>query len=249
MKMCNDAGHVGMYNQSPCNPKYYESEVMWKLTALEKKYYEKVGIEVVSTRNNINEDVALVTRGKMSTGCGLFTSNHSNAVGGVNEDVDRVTIYYLVDDTTTDCDEKSKEIAELLAPVISEVMGVKQVPKVVVRKAQSDRNGDGMLNDNYYGVLHGARLVGTPGILIEHSFHTCSRTVEWLLNDDNLDKLARAKVECIASWLLGKQVKIEDEEQKPLYRVQVGAFEKKSNANAMLVKLKNAGFDGYIVNK
>ena len=203
MKMCNDAGHVGMYNQSPCNPKYYESEVMWKLTALENKYYEKVGIEVVPTRNNINEDVALVTRGKMSAGCGLFVSNHTNAA--TSEDVDRITIYYLVDDSTTDCDDRSKEIAKRLAPVISEVMGVKQIPKIVVRKAQSDRNGDGMLNDNYYGVLHGARLAGTPGILVEHSFHTCPTTVEWLLNDDNLDKLARAKVECIASWLLNKE--------------------------------------------
>ena len=244
-KLCNDAGHVDMYNQSPCNPKYYESEVMWKLTSLENAYYEKVGINVVPTRSNINEDVALQTRGKMSAGCGLFVSNHTNATS--SKDVDRVTIYYLVEDSTTDCDDKSKDIAKLLVPVISEVMGTKQKPKIVVREAQSDRNGDGMLNDNYYGVLHGARLAGTPGILIEHSFHTCPRTVEWLLNEDNLDKLARAKVECIASWLLGRTVKIEDEEKKVLYRVQVGAFSKKINANAMLVKLKNAGFDGYII--
>lgn len=33
---------------------------------------------------------------------------------------------------------------------------------------------------------------------------------------------------------------------KPIYRVQVGAFSNKQNAKNLLVKLKQAGFDGYI---
>ena len=38
-------------------------------------------------------------------------------------------------------------------------------------------------------------------------------------------------------------------EQKPstLYRVQVGAFSSKANANALLKSLKKAGFDGFII--
>ena len=35
-------------------------------------------------------------------------------------------------------------------------------------------------------------------------------------------------------------------DSKVIYRVQVGAFSKKSNADAMLKKLKAAGFDGFI---
>lgn len=35
-------------------------------------------------------------------------------------------------------------------------------------------------------------------------------------------------------------------EKSPLYRVQVGAFRHKGNAESMLKKLKEAGFDGYI---
>jgi cell division septation protein DedD len=31
-----------------------------------------------------------------------------------------------------------------------------------------------------------------------------------------------------------------------LYRVQIGAYREKANAEAMLAKLKKAGFDGYI---
>lgn len=37
--------------------------------------------------------------------------------------------------------------------------------------------------------------------------------------------------------------------QKTLYRVQVGAFSVKANAEALLAKLKKAGFDGYITQK
>ena len=36
-------------------------------------------------------------------------------------------------------------------------------------------------------------------------------------------------------------------EETKLYRVQVGAYSKKANAEAMLQKLKAAGFDGFIV--
>lgn len=203
-KVCIDAGHFGKYNRCPGNAAYYESLVMWKLHLLQKKYLEQLGIEVVTTRSDQTKDLALQTRGKKAKGCNLFISNHSNAVGsGMNESVDYVAVYHLTDDTTTQCDDKSKDIANRIAPVISSIMGVKQGHKVVTRKAGNDRNGDGMMNDNYYGVLHGARLVNVPGLIIEHSFHTNSNAVNWLLNDENLDRLAKAEAECIASYLQG----------------------------------------------
>lgn len=205
--VCIDAGHYAKYNRCPNNSKYYESEVMWKLHLLQKKYLEQLGIKVILTRGDQSKDLTLGTRGKLSEGCDLFISNHSNAVGsGMNEKVDYVAVYHLVNDTTTKCDNVSKEIAQKLAPIIAEVMGTKQGYKVLSRKSDNDKNKDGMLNDNYYGVLNGARSVGTPALIIEHSFHTNTKTVRWLLVDSNLDKLARAEAECIASYLLGKKV-------------------------------------------
>lgn len=205
--VCIDAGHYGKYNRCPNNSKYYESEVMWKLHNLQAKYLKQLGIKVILTRGDQTKDLALGTRGKMSKGCDLFISDHTNAVGsGMNEAVDYVAVYHLVNDTTTKCDDISKEIAQKLAPVIANVMGTKQGYKVLTRKSDNDKNKDGMLNDNYYGVLNGARSVGTPGLIIEHSFHTNTQTVKWLLVDSNLDKLARAEAECIASYLLGKKV-------------------------------------------
>ena len=43
-----------------------------------------------------------------SKGCDLFLSGHSNAVGsGVDDSVDYVAVYHLVDDNTTEIDDIS----------------------------------------------------------------------------------------------------------------------------------------------
>ena len=249
-KACIDAGHYSKYNMCPNNPKYYESEVMWDLHLLLKKYLVELGIEVITTRADQTKDVALVSRGKASEGCDLFLSLHSNAVAnGMNEDIDYVAVYHLVDDTTTNVDDVSKELAKKIAPVIADVMETKQNYSVLTRKSSNDRNGDGIFNDNYYAVLHGARLVGTPALILEHSFHTNSKTVEWLLNDANLDKLARAEAECIAEFLLGKKVELKQEEVKQeettpnkIYRVQVGCFSVKANAEKLAKELNAKGY-------
>jgi N-acetylmuramoyl-L-alanine amidase len=175
--------------------------MVWKLHLLQKKYLEALGATVITTRPNQATDLALHARGTASKGCDLFISDHSNAVGGgMNENIDYAAVYHLTTDTTTECDDISKCIAQKLAPVISAVMSLKQGHKVLTRLADNDRNGDGILNDNYYGVLNGARAVGTPALILEHSFHTNSKAVEWLLNDSNLDRLAKAEADAIAAY-------------------------------------------------
>lgn len=201
-KVCIDPGHYGKYNQSPGVPEYYESEVVWKLSMLQKKHLEAKGIEVIMTRTDPSKDLALQTRGKKATGCDLFISNHTNAVGGgMNESVDHVAVYHLTDDAGTKSDDISREVALRIAPIIAQIMGTKQGFKVVTRRSDNDRNGDGVMNDNYYGVLHGVRLVNVPGLILEHSFHTNTRAVKWLLDDANLERLAKAEADCIASYL------------------------------------------------
>ena len=245
IKICLDAGHYGKYNRSPANSNYYESEMNWKLHLLQKKYLEEYGAEVILTRSNQGTDLDLIERGKKAKGCDLFISDHSNAVGSkVNEDVDYVAVYHLTEDTTTKSDDVSKEIAKKLAPVIAEVMGTNQGYQVLTRKIDSDRNNDGILNDNYYGVLHGARLVNVPAMIIEHSFHTNTKMTKWLMDDNNLDRLAKAEADVIAKHFGLSKTKTET--NKVIYRVQVGAYSQKANADAVLSKLKAAGFDGFI---
>lgn len=214
LKICIDAGHYGKYNRSPANKSYYESEAMWKLHLLQKKYLEEHGFEVITTRSKQASDLALHTRGTKSKGCALFISDHSNAVGsGVDESIDHVAVYHLTDDTTTECDDVSKAIAKKLAPIIADVMDTKTGYKVLTRKAGNDRNSDGIMNDNYYGVLHGARTVGTPGLILEHGFHTNTRITNWLLSDSNLDKLAKVEADAIAEYF-GITVTLKQENEK-----------------------------------
>ena len=201
IKVCLDAGHSNKYNCSPAVSTYYESVRMWDLHLLLKKELESFGVEVILTRQNISAYMDVCDRGAASKGCDLFLSLHTNAVGsGVNESVDYVAVYHLTEDSKTNIDEQSKSLANALAPVIAQVMSTKNSSKVLSRKASSDRNKDGVLNDNYYGVLHGARKVGTPGLIIEHSFHTNTRSTLWLMDDDNLTKIARAEAKVIAEY-------------------------------------------------
>lgn len=193
IKVCLDAGHYGQYNRSPVVKNYYESDMAWRLHLLLKKHLEAYGFEVTQTRGSQAKDMELTARGNASKGCDLFISLHSNAASA--ETVDYVVCMYQVDDNCGDTDEESKAIAKKLADCVGKVMGVEA--KTWSTKSGSDRDGNGY-KDDYYGVLRGAHSVGTAGVIIEHGFHTNRAQVEWLLKDDNLDKLAKAEAEVIA---------------------------------------------------
>ena len=233
-KVCLDAGHFGKYNRSPANKDYYESDMSWKLHLLLKKELEALGVEVITTRPNQATDLALTSRGKKSKGCHLFLSLHSNAVGSR---VDENTDYPLA---VVPVSGKGDELGKALAECIAKVMQTKQTGKYKPRKG---------INGDWYGVMCGAAQVGTIGLLVEHSFHTNTRSTNWLLNDSNLAKLAKAEAQVIAAWLK-QNFKLEEDKTQPpapIYRVQIGAYAKKSNANAMAFKLNGLGFKTAIV--
>lgn len=199
--VCLDAGHYGKYNRSPAVPAYYESEAMWKLHLYLKAELEAWGITVKQTRADQTKDLGVTDRGRAAKGSDLLLSLHSNAVGsGVNESIDYPVVYHLAEDAGADADDRSKALAQLLAPAIATVMNTKQGSKVLSRKATTDKNKDGVLNDNYYGVLNGARQVNVPALIVEHSFHTNTRATNWLLKDENLRYLAQVEATQVAAY-------------------------------------------------
>lgn len=224
MKICLDAGHYGYYNQSPANKSYYESKMVWKLHLMLKRYLESYGVEVITTRTEQGADLALFDRGAKAAGCDLFFSLHSNAVGnGVNNKIDYVVAYAAINGS-------ADPIARKLVNRIAEVMGTSQNPQIEHRRGN---NGD------YYGVVRGATAVGVPGAILEHSFHTNRRITDWLLQDANLDELARAEAEVIAEHygLTGGSGPVPPAEH--WYRIrktwedagsQIGAYENLKNA-------------------
>lgn len=193
-----DPGHAGSYyNASPVVPGYYESEMAWKLSLKLKAALEQYNeIEAMLTREK-DEDPELTARGRMAKGFDLFLSLHSNAAA--SEVPDAPWIITLADDDKTGIDEISREIGGVLGPVISGVMGV-SAPYYYTKKVDFDRDGNGHLDDEYYGVLFGAKSVGVPGVILEHSFHTNERATRWLMSDSNLTALAETEAAAIAEF-------------------------------------------------
>jgi N-acetylmuramoyl-L-alanine amidase len=247
-KICLDAGHYGKYNRSPAVPAYYESDMNWKLHLLLKAALEKYGFEVKLTRSNQAKDLALIERGKAAKGCDLFLSIHSNAVDGkVHEDVDYPVSIVPINGTGV-------KLGKQLAECVASVMVTKQKADCWSKKSTSG-------TANWHGVIHGAALVGVTGIILEHSFHTNTRSTKWLMDESNLQKMAQREAEVIANYFGVKPKEETKTEQtaKPeqaaksddvWYLVSLGAYSDPNNAKAMLAKAKAAGFkDAYITTK
>lgn len=228
VKICLDAGHYGKYNRSSVVPAYYESDMTWKLHLKLKAELEKYGIEVITTRTNQATDRGLKDRGSAAKGCDLFLSIHSNACG--TESVDYPLVIVPINGS-------GDAIGNKLAKCIEETMGTKQ--KCDVWDKKSDKGYD------WYGVIRGAALVGVPGLILEHSFHTNTRAAKWLMKDDNLDKLAQAEAAVIADHYGLSKTTTKTETQ---YVVTANSiYTDKAEAKNVVAKLVEAGFIADIV--
>lgn len=220
-KICLDAGHVGSkYNQSPVVKTYYESAMVWALHLKLKAQLEARGFQVVTTRASIDTDLGVYERGTASKGCDVFISLHSNACG--TESVDYPVVYRAYDNKNN-----VDTLALKLAKKVGELMGTTQAGRTATRKNSS--------GGEYYGVLRGARAVGTPYyMLIEHSFHTNTKATKWLSKDANLDKLAVAEADILAEFF-GMESSTETEKTAIMGKAQATAQQM-----ALFCRSKNA---------
>lgn len=236
-----DAGHYAKYNKYT-GVDAYESEVMWKLHNYLKEELESYeGATVDTTRTNQAVDLDVAKRGKMAKDHDVLLSLHSN--GCTTESVNRVVVIPYQTLSWTKIDDVSMDIAKLLGKVVADTMGVSGY-QIFQRKANSDRDGNGVKDDEYYGILNAARSVGVPALIIEHSFHTNKAAAKWLTVDANLKKLAKAEAEALAKYYGLTKSK----NTKKIYRVQVGAFSTPQTAASYIAKLKAKGFsDAFVV--
>ena len=226
-KVTLDAGHYGrFYNQSNVVKAYYESKFNWKITNYMKYFFEERGIKVKLTRNDIEKDLDLFSRGFKSTNSDLFISNHSNACD--NPDVDYPVVIRGFDQPLTD------ELASLLANKIAEIMGTNQKGRTWTRIKNNSY-------DEWYGVLRGSRHAGTRyRFIIEHGFHTNKNCAIFLLADDNIKKLAKAEVDIICNYF---NVKDDNSKFNKYVRVKVNNLNIREipDFNAKPVMLANKG--------
>ena len=241
-KILIDAGHYSGYNQSPVYKSYYEGDRMWQLLQYLTEALKSYGFTVGSTKSTVNgypktsgkDDV--YKRGQMAKGYDLMISLHSNACG--TESVDRVVVIHPMSGSASG-------IAKKLAECVKSTMGVSSY-----QLAQRDYNTGAYYYDakahagkDYYGVIRGSVAQNVPCLIIEHGFHTNAKVAKWLMSDANLQKLAQAEAKVIAEHFGMTKATTSD----TLYRVQVGAYSQKANADAMLAKLKRVGFDGFVI--
>ena len=104
-----------------------------------------------------------------------------------------------------------------------------------------------------YPALYEVKHPAVPTVYIEVDFHDVPAVAAWIIASTTVIGEAIAKGLC--EYLGAAYVPARQEAPKPaepaqgdtLYRVQVGAFAVRANAEKMLDRLKKAGFSGFIV--
>ena len=154
----------------------------------------------------------------------LAVSIHNNAGGG-----DGIEIYYHY---------KGGKCKTAATNVINEVVAIGQNSRgIKIRKNKEGRD--------YYGWI---RRTVAPAILIECAFVDNKKDIAIIDTPAEQKAMGIAIAKGILKslgiqWVEEKKV----ETKKTLYRVQVGAFSVKANADAYVKKLKADGYDAFVV--
>lgn len=233
-----DPGHTEGYNRSAVTPEYAEGTRMWVLAGILKEKLEAKGFSVKLTRDRIDDDPSLRERGTEAgrLGARLLLSLHSNAPsknpdGSYDESKTGTVGCFSQADIAF-----NRPLTEALTQAVATVMDNPDLGSFY--KDYPNRPGV-----DYYGVLRYAAASGCPrAIIIEHGFHTNKKDSEFLMRDENLETIASAEAEVLA-----KAFGMTPEEK--YYRVQVGAYLYKINAERQERRLKDAGFDCFITHK
>lgn len=116
-------------------------------------------------------------------------------------------------------------------------------PKDYTTGAKVKKNSNG---NDYFSFIRDTTM---PAVLCECAFLDNKTDVKIIDTKAERVKMGEAIAKGILKTL-GISVIVEKPvDKKTIYAIQVGAYVNKTNAEAQLLKLKSAGFDGYIVKK
>lgn len=242
-KIALDAGH-GMYTSGKRCLKAIdpnETREWWLNNRICKKIQQKLsdydGYSLLRVDDTTGKnDVPLITRTNNANewGADFYLSIHANAHdpktigpnGGKGGGI--VTIIY------TKASQKSKDYQKLIYNELIKETGLK------------GNRSDPMTAMN----LHVCRETNMPAVLVECGFMDSLLDTKIILTEDFADDCAEALTNALVEIgeLTKKAEKVETpKESGKLYRVQVGAYSVKANAEAMAKKLKADGYDAIIV--
>ena len=216
-----DAGHGG---NDPGATAFNTKEKDWtlKMSLYQYNRLKELGVNVSLTRSK-DETLDANTRAqRVKSKYTYCISNHFNAFNGTARGIETIHSIYA--------DEKfAKKIAKAL----------QEATKLPLRRSFSRKNNMG--TDWYY--MH--RLTGsTKTVIVEYGFLDNREDYAFYNQEANFIQAAEAVIKVICE-MVGRTY------QKPtqkLFRVQVGAFSTKQNAENMMKQLKKSGYDAYIPN-
>lgn len=165
-------------------------------------------------------------------GCNIYLAIHSNA--GSSSASGAVAFHH-----------PSQPVGKTLATNITKELAA--ICPIKSNRSTTVQNGMLAFNGSGYGEIRSPYQHGLTAVLAETDFHDNPKTARWII--DNKGSIASAYVAALAATFNIMRKDTTAPVKPPigkLYKVQVGAYSVKANANEQLVKLKKAGFDGYI---
>ncbi len=219
MKVFIGVGHGGSDPGAVAN-NVKEKDLNLSIALACRDVLKRHGVEVKMSRTkDENDPLSEEIRECNAYGPDLAVDIHNNAGGG-----DGAEVFYHYGGG------KSKTLAE---NILAEIEKVGQNS----RGAKIRKNSNGK---DYYGFI---RETSCPAVIVECAFVDNATDLKILATEGNRQKVGEA----IAKGIL-KTLGVEIQgERGTLYRVQVGAYLLKSNAEAMQKKIKAVGFDAFIV--
>ncbi len=240
-KICFIVGHgkgkSGVYDPGATANGYHEYRIAKEIAEYAQTYYNANFVEQADVMNQ-NADLYLTERIKKvnQMGYDFVAEIHLNAAltaGG----------------TGTECyyhkgNEKGKAYADAICKEISAALGISQ------RSNGVDDGGDKIkLNsagNDYFAII---RETPCTAVLVECVFISNASDLEKVSTPDGQAACGAAIAEAVAKVRGAKRKEISagSSASGSIYRVQVGAFRERANAEAMLQKIKDAGFaDAFI---
>mgnify|MGYP000843894430 CR=1 FL=1 len=190
---------------------------------------EEYECETVMATPYLDIDINGRAKEAKDKGCHIYLAIHSNAGGG-GSSIGAVAFYHP--DSLT-----GRLLAENAVKELNTICPIKSNRSVSVESGMKAFNNIG------YGEIRNPSKLGLISVLAETDFHDNPKTAQWII--DNKDDIARAYVNALVNTF--NIAKKNVSEVKKYYKVQVGAYSNKSNAEAMLKRLKKAGFtDSFI---
>lgn len=217
MKVFISAGHGGSDPGAVANG-VKEKDLNLSIALACRDELKRHGVEVrMSRTKDQNDPLSEEIRECNAYGPDLAVSIHNNAGGG-----DGAEVFHHHGGG------KGKTLAE---NILSEIVKVGQNS----RGAKARKNSQGK---DYYGFI---RETSAPAVIVECAFVDNASDLKILASESDRQKVGRA----IAKGVL-KTLGVEIQGER-LYRVQVGAYLLRSNAEDMQKKIKAVGFDAFIV--